>query len=137
LHAGALRRLFDKLVARSSPEQGSADDGRKNRRREHGDLGGREVIFSGAWKRLPCDEERHREADASEASRSGQLPPRVLRRLDGYDSAHGRGGCEEDAERLSYGEASDDCSDEPAMPGEDAVLIVTPALASAKIGRTA
>ena len=91
----------------------------------------------GAGKRLPGDEERHREADASEGSCPGQLPPRVLRRLDGYACAHGRGGREEDAERLSYGEASDDRSDEPAMPSEDAVLIVTPALASTKIGRTA
>src|SRR5215475_15471992 len=115
---GALRRLFDKLLARSSPEQGSPDDGRKNRRGEHGDLGSREV--SGAWKRLPGDEERHREADASEGSRPGQLPPRVLRRLDGYACAHGRGGREEDAERLSYGEASDDRGHEPAMPNEDA-----------------
>src|SRR5215475_11952865 len=97
---GALRRLFDKLLARSSPEQGSPDDGRKNRRGEHGDLGGREVET--AWKRLPGDKERHREADAGEGSRPGQLPPRVLRRLDGYASAHGRGSREEDAERLSY-----------------------------------
>src|ERR1700743_1898520 len=46
--------------------------------------------------------------------------PRVPRRLDGYACAHGRGGREEDAERLSYGEASDDRSHEPPMPNEGA-----------------
>src|SRR5215510_11752134 len=95
---GALRRLFDKLLTRSSPEQGSPNDGRKDRRGEHGDLGGREV--GSAWKRLPGDEERHREADAGKGSRPSQLPPRVLRRLDGYACAHGRGGGAEDADRL-------------------------------------
>ena len=118
MHAGALRRLFDTLLTRCSPEQGSPNDGRKNRRGEHDDLGGREV--RGAWKRLPGDKERHREADASEGSRPGQLPPRVLCRLDGYARAHGRSSREEDSERLSYGEASDDRGHEPAMPNKDA-----------------
>src|SRR4051794_18065974 len=88
-------RLFYKLLTRSSPEQRSPNDGRKNRRGEHGDLGGGEV--SGAWKRLPGDKERHREADTSEGSRPGQLPPRVLRRLDSYACAHGHGSREENA----------------------------------------
>jgi len=38
---------------------------------------------------------------------------------------------------LSYFEAGDDCGHEAAMPNEEARVIVTPALASAKIGRIA
>src|SRR3954453_2204119 len=68
----------------------------------------------------PGDKERHREADASEGSRPGQLPPAVLCWLDGYACAHGRSSREEDAERLSYGEASDNRGHEPAMPDKDA-----------------
>src|SRR5215475_8323215 len=102
----ALSGASYKLLTRSSPEQASPNDGRKNRRGEHGDLGGREV--GSVWKRMPGDKERHREADACECSRPGQLPPRVPRRLGGYARAHGRGGGEEDADRLSNGETRDD-----------------------------
>ena len=62
---------------------------------------------------------------------------RVLRRLDGYARAHGRGGREEDAERLSYGEAGDVAAMSQPWPTKTPGLIATPAFASAKIGRTA
>src|SRR4051812_1815679 len=100
-------------MTRSSPEQGSSNDSRENRRGEDSDLGGREV--AGVWKRLPGGEERHRETDAGEGSRPCQLPPRVIRRLDSYACAHGRRGGEEDADRLSNGETGDDRGHEPNM----------------------
>src|SRR5690349_7499956 len=80
-----------RLVALRSPEQSDPNEGRKDRRDEHGDLGGRED--GRICKCLPCDEQRHREADATDGSCSSQLTPRVLRRLDSYSSAHDRRRC--------------------------------------------
>ena len=116
LHADALRRLFEKLGARSPPEQSSADGGRENRRGEHGDLGGREVVALGnACPAMKSDIVKPMPASVPAPASCRHEYPAGLTAMPARTAAGRR---EEDPSGLPRTRPADDRGDERLMPGE-------------------
>jgi hypothetical protein len=111
-----------------------------DRDREAGSDQDRELcrVEQGPWWECELgDEQRHREADATDESDEQEATPRdaVGARRDAEPLGGER--CNGDAERLAGGQADDDTGEQPARVARDMrVAEGTPAFASAKIGMT-